>query len=245
MEDPRNQTNESFLQKWTIGAGAFLDTTLDENSDIFSWITNRNGFQATSEFSNWLSSRSRILDAGCGNGRITQLLRKYSPATTQILGIDFASHEIAQSNCGSMPNTSFMYADLMGDLSNLGQFDLIYCQEVLHHTVDPKRSFLNLVGLLEPEGEIAIYVYKRKSVIREFSDDFIRNQIEGLTFDQAKEAITQITNFARVVSRMPGTFSFPDIPILGIKADELSLHRFIYNNCFKNFWNEEDRKSVV
>jgi SAM-dependent methyltransferase len=239
MDISRNQTNESFRQKWTEGSGAFLETTLDENSEIFKWVTGRNGFTSAVEFTNWLSQPTRILDAGCGNGRITNLLRKYSHSSTEIVAVDFASHQIAANNFSHLSNTTFLYADLMESLGNLGTFDLIYCQEVLHHTQDPKTAFANLVELLAPNGEIAIYVYKRKSEVREFSDDFIRSQIEGLSFEEAKVAVSQITDFAKVVSQFQGTFRFPDIPVLGIKESEQSIHRFIYNNIFKNFWNDD------
>jgi SAM-dependent methyltransferase len=239
MDISRNQTNESFRQKWTEGSGAFLETTLDENSEIFKWITGRNGFKSAVEFTEWLSQRTRILDAGCGNGRITNLLRKYSNSSTEIVAVDFASHQIAANNFSHLSNTTFLYADLMETLGNLGAYDLIYCQEVLHHTQDPKRAFANLVELLAPNGEIAVYVYKKKSEVREFSDDFIRSQIEGLSFEQAKVAISQITNFAKEVSEIQGTFRFPGIPILGIKESKQSIHRYIYNNIFKNFWNDD------
>ena len=239
MDNSTGQTNESFRQKWTAGSDAFLNTTMDEQSEIFSWITQRNGFQSPVELGGWLLNFDRILDAGCGNGRVTNLLRRYSKPNSQILGIDFSAHEIAASNFGSLVNTSFEYADLMEDLTHLGRFDLIYCQEVLHHTQDPRKAFSNLVEILEPGGEIAIYVYKRKAQIREFSDDFIRNKIEELNYEEAKEVIGQVTDFARAVSKISGTITIPELPILGIKASQLSVHRFIYNNFFKNFWNDD------
>jgi SAM-dependent methyltransferase len=239
MENSRTQTNESFRQKWTNGSASFVSATMDENSEIFSWILKRNGFNSPSEFADWLSPRGRILDAGCGNGRVTGLLKKYSRSGSEIVGVDYSSHEIANSNFGDLANTQFMYADLMEDLSSLGSFDLIYCQEVLHHTEDPRYSFHNLVKLLKPGGEIAIYVYKKKSVIREFSDDFVRQAIQDLSFEEAREVISQITNFARSTSQIQGVFKFPEIPILGIKSSEQTLHRFVYNNIFKNFWNDE------
>jgi 2-polyprenyl-3-methyl-5-hydroxy-6-metoxy-1,4-benzoquinol methylase len=239
MDVSRNQTNSSFRQKWQEGSDAFLETTLDENSEIFKWITRRNGFKTAMDFSNWLSPRRRILDAGCGNGRITNLLRNYADPATEIIGVDYSSHDIATDNFMHLANTTFLYADLIENLEHLGTFDLIYCQEVLHHTQDPKRAFRNLVEILRPKGEIAVYVYKKKSEIREFSDDYIRGKIEKLTFEEAKEVIAQITEFARVISKIPGSFVFPSIPILGIKESQQSFHRFIYNNLFKNFWNEE------
>jgi SAM-dependent methyltransferase len=239
MDIPRDQTNSSFLQKWTNGSTAFLSTTLDEKSEIFSWIIGRNGFSTPYEFADWLSPRKRILDAGCGNGRVTHLLRRYAQEDTDILGIDFSSHEIAKSNFGELPKMSFKFADLMEELLDLGTFDLVYCQEVLHHTKDPKVGFKNLVRCLSPNGEIAIYVYKKKAEVREFSDDFIRERIEKLSFEEAREAVSQITDFARVVSQISGQFTFPEISVLGIKESKLSVHRFIYNNLFKNFWNDE------
>lgn len=239
MENSRNQTNNSFHRKWTHGNKAFLSTTLDENSEIFNWIINRNGFKSIAEFRNWVGPRKRILDAGCGNGRVTLLLRRYSLPETEIVGIDYASHQIAEANFEGIPNSSFMHADLMEDMSSLGYFDLIYCQEVLHHTENPQKSFLNLIDLLTHNGEIAIYVYKKKSVNREFSDDYVRSIIEKLSFEEAKDVIGQITDFARLISQIPGTIRFPELPVLGIRAQELSLHRFIYNNFFKNFWNKD------
>jgi SAM-dependent methyltransferase len=212
---------------------------MDEGSEIFSWITNRNGFQSSLDVTEWLRPRKRVLDAGCGNGRVTNLLRRYMPPDAELLGIDFSSHEIAASNFGELPNTDFQFADLIQDLSHLGTFDLIYCQEVLHHTQDPQRAFKNLTEILAPEGEIAIYVYKKKAEIREFSDDFIRGRIKDLSYEESKEVIDQITNFAKVVSQIPGEFSFPAISVLGMNETHVSLHRFIYNNLFKNFWNEE------
>ena len=239
MENSRNQTNTSFLQKWSNGREAFLSVTLNEQSEIFSWILNRNGFGSPIDFTNWLSPRKRILDAGCGNGRVTHLLRRYSLPETEIVGVDYSSHQIAEANFKGVLNSSFRHADLMEDMSELGFFDLIYCQEVLHHTENPHRSFLNLVNLLNRDGEIAIYVYKKKAINREFSDDHIREMIKSLSFEEARDVISQITDFAKVVSQIPGKISFPGLPALGIKSQELSIHRFIYNNFFKNFWNED------
>ena len=239
VESVSNQTNESFRQKWTQASGRFIESTLDEDSDIFSWIITRNGFKSGLELADWLQPRKRILDAGCGNGRITHLLRRYSRKETSILGVDFSSHEVATENSQKLENTFFQNADLMEDLSHLGEFDLIYCQEVLHHTLDPQRSFNNLVRILSPNGEVAIYVYKKKAVLREYADDFIRNEIQHLSLEESRSLITQITEFAQTISKIPGTISWPAIPLLGIKESNSTIHRFIYNNFFKNFWNEQ------
>jgi 2-polyprenyl-3-methyl-5-hydroxy-6-metoxy-1,4-benzoquinol methylase len=56
----------------------------------------------------------------------------------------------------------FFQKNLLEDLSDIGKFDFIYSQEVLHHTKDPKQAFNNLVAQLDNNGLIAIYVYKKK-----------------------------------------------------------------------------------
>ncbi len=38
-------------------------------------------------------------------------------------------------------------------------FDFVFCEGVLHHTVDPEKCFSNLVSLLKPGGMIYVVVY--------------------------------------------------------------------------------------
>ena len=235
----QDQTANSFKQKWTNANNFFLDTTTSDSSDINRWILNRNGFDNTDEFSSWIGSKTRILDAGCGIGRVSLLISKFLNQESSLVGIDLVAHEIAAKNLEGVPRCSFLFGDLLGDLNSLGTFDLIYCQEVLHHTSNPRMAFRNLVTLLSPGGEIAIYVYKKKAVLREYSDDFIREQISNLTYEESRTVIGEITNFAKEMSKLENKISIPALRVLGIKEQSLTLQRFIYNNVFKNFWSDE------
>ncbi len=158
MSEP-DQTLRSFRDKWANNPGLAFAETLREGSDIFEWIFRRNGLASAAALTAWLAPRGRVLDAGCGNGRVTALLRRYAPAATEIVGIDLTSADVARGNLAGLDRLTVVTKDLLGDLADLGEFDLIYCQEVLHHTQDPKAAFLNLTGRLTPAGEIAIYVY--------------------------------------------------------------------------------------
>jgi SAM-dependent methyltransferase len=129
--------------------------------------------------------------------------------------------------------------DLLGDLTNLGEFDFIYCQEVLHHTSNPKMAFLNLCDRLSSEGEIAIYVYKLKAPIREFADDYIREKISGLSYEKASELMEEITKLGEVLSDLKTIVSIPKVELLGIEAGEYDLQRFLYHFFLKCFWNPE------
>lgn len=236
--DPENsdsQTKGSFFQKWSEGKRYFFDATMNENSEIQNWILERNGLGDTNGLTHWLADKKRILDAGCGNGRVTSLLSKYSPATTKIVGIDFASHEVAQQNLQSDSKVTVQFGDLMGDLASLGKFDLIYCQEVLHHTTSPRSAFENLRSLLNEEGELAIYVYKEKAVLREYAENYIRERIVELSYEESRQVIQEITVFAREISKLTDKIRFPPLEPFGIREQESTIQRFIYNNFLKNF----------
>lgn len=227
----------SFKDKWENNPDLAFAETLRETSDVFNWIMTRNGFAGGDEFRAHLTGRSRILDAGCGNGRVTALLRKYAPEDAEIVGIDRSSASVAAKNLQGMYKVLVCAKDLLGDLSDLGNFDFIYCQEVLHHTDDPKRSFLNLTSLLKPEGEIAIYVYKVKAPIREFVDDFVRERIQDLPYEEAIRACDQITALGKALSGLNVTFTAPAVDVVGIEEGEYDIQRFIYHFFMKCFWN--------
>ena len=235
-----NNTAKSFSDKWHINSQLALSNTLDEESAIFKWITTRNGFNGSGELKEYLSAKKRVLDAGCGNGRVTALLRKFSdPVTTQIVGIDLTAADIAKENLANYRNVEFFSKNLLDNLTGLGNFDFIYCQEVLHHTGDPRRGFDNLVKILEPSGEIAIYVYKRKAPAREFVDDYIREKIAGMEYEKAMEHCRQITELGRVLSLQKINLNIPAVELLEIPAGEYDLQRFFYHFFTKCFWNNE------
>jgi 2-polyprenyl-3-methyl-5-hydroxy-6-metoxy-1,4-benzoquinol methylase len=148
MMETKVQTAQSFRDKWHNNRQLAFDETLREGSDILNWILSRNGLGSVPKFEEWPAGRKRILDAGCGNGRVTALLRRYAHDDAQVIGIDLTAAHIAAHNLGDAKNVDFQQRDLLRDLSGLGKFDLIYCQEVLHHTANPSRAFQNLAKSL-------------------------------------------------------------------------------------------------
>lgn len=235
-----NQTHNSFSDKWKNNQVAFYADLLKEDSEITKWLLNRNGFQSFNDFGAFLSSKKRVLDAGCGNGRVTNLFATIASPETQIVGIDFSSWEVAKENLeNKYPNVKVFETNLREDLKSIGKFDYIYCQEVLHHTGDAVASFKNLVDILDDGGEIAIYVYKKKAPIREFVDDYIRDQIKELPYDKAIEVCKGITEIGRELSKIDQTIVVPEINTLGIAAGEYTVQRFMYHFFMKCFWNKD------
>ena len=232
-------TSRSFRDKWEKNTNAFYSETLRENSNTQRWILERNGFDSLTQFSAYLAESKRILDAGCGNGRVTALLRTIAPEQAEVVGIDLVAADVARENFKDVPHTHFETRDLVGDLTGLGQFDFIYCQEVLHHTADPELGFHNLRGLLAPGGELAIYVYKQKAPVREFVDDYIRDRIAAMPYDEAMAQCRQITEFGKALSEAGLKVRVPTVKALGIEAGEYDVQRLIYHFFAKCYWNPD------
>jgi SAM-dependent methyltransferase len=234
-----SNTSKSFFDKWSKNRSAFYSETLRENSDTQRWILQRNGYVSVQDWADRLKDCTRILDAGCGNGRVTALLRQLSPLETEVVGIDLVSSDVAKMNFTGVQNIRFEKRDLLSDLSDLGKFDYIYCQEVLHHTNDPERAFYNICQNLKPRGEIAIYVYKEKAPVREYVDDYVRNRIADLPYEQAMEQCRQIAELGRSLSALNLKVKVPTVDVLGIHAGEYDIQRFLYHFFVKCYWNHD------
>jgi SAM-dependent methyltransferase len=232
-------TARTFSDKWSRNPSLAFEQTLDESSEISRWILTRNGFGSGAGLAAHLGDRRRILDAGCGNGRVTALLQRYAPKGSEIVGVDLHAAEVAKDNLAGLPNVSIHEGDLLGDLSELGQFDFVYCQEVLHHTGHPQAALQNLASLLSPGGEIAVYVYRRKAPVREFTDDYLRERLSGLPYEQAMETCRNIAELGRTLSELKTTVRVPAIELLEIEEGEYDIQRLVYHFFMKCFWNDE------
>ena len=109
-----------------------------------------------------------VLDAGCGSGRYMDLLARTG---AEVIGIDLSQAiEVAQENLGHLTNCHFVQGDLTHPPFRPEAFDFIYSIGVLHHTPDTRAAFLALVPLINPGGEIALWVY----ALRRLSETFER-----------------------------------------------------------------------
>jgi SAM-dependent methyltransferase len=234
-----NNTKKSFYDKWDKNPDSFFKETLDKNSDVQKWILSRNGFKNFDQFSTYLKNKRSILDAGCGNGRVTSLLYELAPQDCKIVGVDVAAADIAKKNFIDVKRVFFETRDLTDNLNDMGKFDFIYCQEVLHHTLNPSLAFKNLCMLLEPDGEIAIYVYKKKAAAREFMDDHIREKIKKLSYEDAMIYCSQIAELGKLLSELNIKIKVPEVKLFEIEEGEYDVQRLLYHFFAKCFWNPQ------
>ncbi len=111
------------------------------------------------EFAAGVEDGERVLDAGCGNGR---LLEAFTDKKITYLGID-SSAELVKAAKRNYSQNEFREADIL-DLSGVPEkdFDHIFCLAVLQHIPSDElrvRFLKNLAAKLKPSGRIIVSVW--------------------------------------------------------------------------------------
>jgi SAM-dependent methyltransferase len=103
---------------------------------------------------------ARIVEMGCGTGQMSLYL---ASADRLVIGADLtrASLELASaaSRRFAVRGVFFVETDLQKPGLREGAFDVVYSSGVLHHTPDPRTSFVSLARLARPGGVIVVGLY--------------------------------------------------------------------------------------
>ena len=105
-----------------------------------------------------------ILEAGCGTGAVLSDIVKMYPESN-VIAIDFTEKSLKKAKEKFNDNTkvNFKLLDLISNkMKDIGQFDFIHCQGVLHHLDDPEKGLKNLFDCLKPDGKLYLWVYLKK-----------------------------------------------------------------------------------
>lgn len=107
-----------------------------------------------------LRGDERILDVGCGDGRITADISRFVP-NGSILGIDPCKSMIdwAKKQYTSLEyrNLSFQEGGFLShDFSE--SFDFIFSNCALQYCLEPYKAFKNLAKLLKPDGKLIMMI---------------------------------------------------------------------------------------
>jgi len=102
-----------------------------------------------------------VLDAGCGMGRFSGIATKLGARA--VIGVDLGDCvDVAHRRLRALPNVHIVQADILS-LPFKQDYQYIFSVGVLHHTVDPRRSFEALLPLLQTNGGISVWVYGREN----------------------------------------------------------------------------------
>jgi len=239
--DLQEQTKNAFRFKWDKRDSYESDRVKDNAK---RWLLERYGNNNSGELAKWfLQEKKIILDAGCGSGfsailYFGELLNKHD-----YLGVDISEsiHVAKQRFAENNYSGDFIQSSIL-DLSMIPEksIDMIFSEGVLHHTDSVKNSLLYLFKKLKKGGYFLFYVYLKKAVIREYTDDYIRNYLNKLDDKSAWEELRSLTKLGAELGRKNIEINIQDdIPYLGIKKGKIDLQRFFYWNICKMFYHPE------
>ncbi|HCF99310.1 MAG TPA: class I SAM-dependent methyltransferase [Chloroflexi bacterium] len=235
------QTMEAFAYKWSKESSYRWLRQAGDQGSYATWLGEKYGFDSVAAWCRHFASK-RILDLGCGAGMASYFWLA-SPdwnAASPWVGVDISlAIDVARQQLGHIANTHFVQADAMQLPFPDSTFDAIVSEGVLHHTPSTQKAIESGARVLAPGGEFHFYVYRRKAPGREFTDDHVREQLRDMTDEQAWNAMRPLTKLARNLSALHAEVVVEeDVPELGIKAGRQDVHRLIYWNFAKLFWND-------
>lgn len=241
MDSPdQKQTKDTFGFKWnktdTYAGSAFL-------SQWRTWLFEKYFDGDEGKLADLLNGkRLQILDAGCGAAVSSELLFGPYLEAHDFTGVDISdSVDVARERFESRGiKGTFIQTDLMQIPSELGNFDVIFSEGVLHHTDSVEQAVANLGERLNPSGLFLFYVYSRKAAVREYTDDLIRDFLAPMSNEEAWEALIPLSKLGRALGELDATIHIEeDIPFLGIRSGEHKLQRLLYYTFLKTFFHPD------
>jgi arsenite methyltransferase len=206
------------------------------------WYLEKYDFASLDDWAAHFDVRESVIDIGAGSGFSSSLFLS-SPAWTgraMWVGVDISEAiDVAKERLAPILNTHFVQGDALQLPFRDGSFDTVFSEGVLHHTPSTHDALLSAARLLATGGEACLYVYKKKAPIREFTDDYVREQIAPLSDDEAWDAMRSLTELGRALAETKASVDLKvDVPLLGIKAGTHDVQRLIYWNVAKLFWHD-------
>ena len=99
----------------------------------------------------------RVLEAGCGAGRFTEILLE---AGAGVMAVDLSSAvEANYENCGHYPDYFVCQADILRLPVRPEAFDVVVCIGVVQHTPDPEATMAALCSYVKPGGLLVMDHY--------------------------------------------------------------------------------------
>lgn len=248
MSESQSQTAGVFGYKWgrrdTYDSGALSEAMVEFNR-------RRYGDVAHAPWWSEYGDRPRVLDVGCGAG-----IGAMSIFGERLRKLDYTGVDI--SDAYKVAETRFAENDvrgtfLQGDMTDLAlpfeAFDVILAEGVLHHTDNTEYAFQRVARHLAPGGRFLAYVYRKKGPIREFTDDYIRDRISGMSPEEAWKALAPLTQLGITLGEANLEIDIPEpIDVLDIPAGKINLQRLFYWHIFKAYyrpdWKFEEMQHV-
>jgi SAM-dependent methyltransferase len=101
----------------------------------------------------------RVLDLGCGDGRLAALVLEHRPSVDEVVAIDVSPPmlALARERFTGDQRVDIRTGDLRDPISNFGEFDVIVSGFAIHHLQDERKQslFAECARQLTPGGAFA------------------------------------------------------------------------------------------
>ena len=152
--------NHEIDKTWNAAPQQMLDRFLLETDETTTSITNK-----------------LILDVGCGNGLLDELIAK-EKAT--IIGFDFSISIEKAFEQNTYSNAIFLQADVQHPPFKKNIFDIVHASGILIHTNNTEHSFNCLTPLVKPNGKLSCWLYHPRKDFIHNTFNFIRKYTSKL-----------------------------------------------------------------
>ena len=234
----QTQTEKTFGFKWN--KRDTFESKLPEQ--MRHWLIEKYGNVCESEWFKALGRSPIVLDAGCGAA--LSAIELFAPVIHDIryIGVDVSNAvDVARTRFQELGvHAGFIQSDLQQMPLGDEVADVIFSEGVLHHTDNTAEALAALLPHLKPGGRILFYVYRRKGPIREFTDDYIREEVQGMSPEQAWQALLPLTKLGIELGKLDLEINVPEeIELLKIPAGPINLQRLFYWHIFKAYYRPE------
>jgi arsenite methyltransferase len=230
------QTEEAFGFKWQKRDTFDSPVSLARARE---WLIARYGDPVGSDWFKEHGESPVLLDAGCGAAvSAIELFAGLLPRVRYIgadisEAVDVAAERFRERGI----DAAFIQADLTKLPFPEKSVDLILSEGVLHHTDSTEGALGVLSRLLKPGGRFLFYVYRKKGPLREFSDDYIRAQLQSMTPADAWKAVEPLTQLGIALGKLEAEIEIETaIDVLGIPAGKIDVQRLFYWHVAKAFY---------
>jgi ubiquinone/menaquinone biosynthesis C-methylase UbiE len=234
----QEQTRDAFGFKWAKRDAFEGGVT----SYMRTWLAEKYGEVTSASWFADHGSSPLVLDAGCGAAMSGLALFEPVLGRIRYLGVDVSTAvDVAARRFAERGvDAAFLQADLTQLPLPCESVDLIFSEGVLHHTDNTHAALASVVRHLKPGGRILFYVYKTKGPIREFTDDYVRDKLQGMTPEEGWAATMQLSKLGKALGELNITVDVPEaVEVLEIPAGKIDLQRLFYWHVFKAFYRPE------
>jgi SAM-dependent methyltransferase len=152
-----------------------MNELFDQVAEKFARETDRamqiNGYQRGALFLEMarraVPARGRILDYGCGPGRLSLMLAREG---FQVRGVDISAGMIAQARAldHDLPHLEFETLAASGDTFAPQGYEAIVCSSVIEYVVEPEELLRNFRRALKDSGVLIISFANKSSLWRKY-----------------------------------------------------------------------------